>query len=36
MSYDKFKAYVDTALAEAKANPVVPIPSGDTALKKGS
>jgi protein-disulfide isomerase len=36
ISYDKFKAYVDTALAEARANPVVPIPSGDTAIKKGS
>lgn len=36
ISYDKFKAYVDTALAEARANPVTPMPSGDTALKKGS
>lgn len=35
ISYDRFKAYVDTALAEAKANPVTPLPSGDTALKKG-
>jgi protein-disulfide isomerase len=36
ISYDKFKAYVDSALADAKAAPATPLPMGDTALKKGS
>jgi protein-disulfide isomerase len=34
ISYDKFKAYVDSALADAKASPSTPL-GGDTALKKG-
>jgi protein-disulfide isomerase len=36
ISYDKFKAYVDTALAEARVNPETPGVGGDTALKKGT
>jgi protein-disulfide isomerase len=35
ISSDKFKAYVDSALADARNTPAVPVPSGDTSLKKG-
>ncbi|MGQ0765097.1 MAG: DsbA family protein [Gemmatimonadota bacterium] len=34
ISYDRFKAYVDSALAEVQATPGSPLPTGDTALRK--
>jgi protein-disulfide isomerase len=35
ISSDKFKAYVDSALAELKNAPQTPLPSGDTSARKG-